>query len=99
MSILNELAKRYGTDKSSEIHNYCVKYEKYLPFERYNKLNIMEIGVLGGDSLKTWKDFYYRSQILGIDINPDCIQYQEDRISIEIGSQADDKFLSNIKSQ
>jgi hypothetical protein len=98
MSILNELAKRYGTDKSSEIHNYCVKYEKYLPFERYNKLNIMEIGVLDGNSLKTWKDFYYRSQILGIDINPDCAQYQEDRISIEIGSQADDKFLSNIKS-
>jgi hypothetical protein len=99
MSILNELAKRYGTDKSSEIHNYCVKYEKYLPFERYNGLNIMEIGVQGGHSLRTWKDFYYRSQILGIDINPECNQYGEERITIEIGSQADGKFLSNIKLQ
>jgi hypothetical protein len=96
MSILNDLAKKYGTDKSSEIHNYCVKYEKYLPFNRYDKLNIMEIGVLDGNSLKTWKDYFYRSQILGIDINPDCKQYEEERINVEIGSQADHVFLNEI---
>lgn len=97
MSTLNDLAKKYGTDKSSEIHNYCVKYEKYLPFERYHNLNILEIGVQGGHSLRTWKEYFYRSQILGIDINPDCSKYSEERISIEIGSQADDVFLNNIK--
>jgi hypothetical protein len=96
MSILNDLAKKYGTDKSSEIHNYCVKYEKYLPFNRYDKLNIMEIGVLDGNSLKTWKDYFYRSNILGIDINPDCKRYEEERISVEIGSQADNVFLLDV---
>ena len=99
MSILNDLAKKYGTDKSSEIHNYCVKYQKYLPFNRYDKLNIMEIGILGGDSLRTWKEFYYRSNILGIDINPDCKQYEEDRMKVEIGSQFDAEFLAQIKTQ
>ena len=44
MSLLNEIAKKYGTDKSSEIHDYCVKYEKYLPFNRSDELKIMEIG-------------------------------------------------------
>ena len=99
MSTLDKIAKLHGTDKSSEIHNYCVKYEKYLPFNRYDKLNILEIGVLNGKSLKTWKDYFYRSQILGIDINPDCKQYEEERISIEIGSQFDAYFLSDISKK
>jgi hypothetical protein len=93
MSTLNDLAKKYGTDKSSEIHNYCDKYAKYIPFQRYDKLNILEIGVLDGKSLLTWKEYFYRSNILGIDINPDCKKYEESRISIEIGSQADKNFL------
>jgi hypothetical protein len=99
MSTLDRLAKSYGTDKSSEIHNYCVKYEKYLPFNRYDKLNILEIGILDGKSLKTWKDYFYRSNILGIDINPDCKKYEEPRISVEIGSQDDGKFLSRTWQQ
>ena len=45
MSTLDRLAKAYGTDKSSDNHNYCVKYEKYIPFKRYDKINILEIGV------------------------------------------------------
>jgi hypothetical protein len=99
MSTLNELAKKYGTDKSSEIHNYCDKYAKYIPFQRYDKLNILEIGVLDGKSLLTWKEYFYRSNILGIDINPDCKKYEEPRISVEIGSQADGAFLSRTWQQ
>ena len=99
MSTLDRLAKSFGTDKSSDNHNYCVKYEKYLPFNRYDNLNILEIGVLDGKSLLTWKDYYYRSNILGIDINPDCKKFEEERVSVEIGSQADGNFLSRIWQQ
>ena len=41
MSLLDNLAKKYGTDKSSDVHNYCVKYEKHLPFYRYQNMNIL----------------------------------------------------------
>lgn len=99
MSNLNEIAKYFGTDKSDDIHNYCVKYEKYLPFNRYDKINILEIGILNGKSLKTWKEYFYNSTILGVDINPDCKQYEEKRISVEIGSQVDGNFLSRIWQQ
>ena len=97
MTNLNRIAQSYGTDKSSDYHNYCDKYANYLPFERYSQLNIMEIGVLNGRSVKTWKEYFYRANILGIDINPDCKQYEDDKIRIEIGSQADSIFLQNIK--
>ena len=96
--ILNKLAIHRGTDKSSEIHNYCDKYEKYLPFKRDEKLNILEIGVLNGQSLLTWKDYFYESKIVGIDINSDCKQYEDlnKNISVEIGSQVDHVFLNNV---
>jgi len=95
---LDKIAKYRGTDKSSDIHNYCVKYEKYLPFKRTDKINILEIGVLNGQSLLTWKDYFYESQILGIDINPECKQYEdkENKIDVEIGSQVDHVFLNEI---
>ena len=96
MSTLDKLAKLHGTDKSSDIHNYCVKYEKYLPFNRYDKLTMMEIGVLDGKSLLTWKDYFYRSHILGIDINPECKQYESDGIEIFIGSQDDSTLIDKI---
>lgn len=101
MNTLDNLAKSLGTDKSSEIHNYCIKYEKYLPFNRYDKLNIMEIGVLNGKSLKTWREYYYQSKIIGIDINPDCKQYddRDNNVYVEIGSQFDSEFLTQIKTQ
>ncbi len=99
MSILDEIAKKYGTDKSSEVHNYCVKYEKYLPFKRDEHLNILEIGVLNGESLKMWKEYFYNSHIVGIDINPECKKYEEQRVSVEIGSQVDGNFLSRLWQQ
>jgi len=97
-TLLNSLAQKFGTDKSSDIHNYCNKYSKFLPFKRYDNLNIMEIGVLDGKSLLTWQEYFYKSNILGIDINPDCKQYEdkENRITVEIGSQADHVFLNDI---
>ena len=76
-------------DQEQKLVNYC----------KLNNLNILEIGILDGKSLLTWKDYYYRSNILGIDINPDCKKYEEERISVEIGSQADGEFLSRIWQQ
>jgi len=104
MEINNELEKlaiKHGTDKSSEIHNYCVKYSKYLPFQRDDAMNIMEIGVLDGKSLKTWKDYFYNSKIIGIDINPNCNQYddRDNKIYVEIGSQVDNVFLLDVIRQ
>ena len=98
MKTLDQIAIECETDKSSLNHNYCVKYEKYLPFKRYQDMNILEIGILDGKSLLTWRDYYYKSKIVGIDINPDCKQYEdkENNILVEIGSQDDFVFLNEV---
>lgn len=96
MSLLDKLAIIRGTDKSSQIHNYCVKYEKYLPFKRTDELKVLEIGVLDGSSLKMWSDYFIFSEIIGIDINKQCKEYEEGRIKVEIGSQNNKYFLNEI---
>lgn len=98
MRSLNTIAKFYGTDKSSEIHNYCEKYERYLPFNRLEPLTIMEIGVLGGQSIAMWKDYFPNSKIVGIDIDDGAKQYENigKNIFVDIGSQNDTKFLESV---
>lgn len=98
MRNLDKIAKYYGTDKSSNIHNYCEKYEKWFPFERLEPIKILEIGVLDGKSLLTWREFYPNAIIIGIDVNNDCKQYEDvtNNIYVEIGSQYDSHFLNEI---
>lgn len=99
MKILDSIGKRNGTDKSSKFHDYLNKYEKYLPFPRDKKLNILEIGVLRGESLKTWEEYFYNSNVIGIDINQDCKIYESGKIKIEIGDQTDENFLNWVCSK
>lgn len=98
MKSLDEIAISTGTDKSSNVHNYCVKYEKYLPFLRNQSLKILEIGVFNGSSLKMWKEFYTNSTVVGIDINSACSSYsnETENVFVEIGSQIDANFLDII---
>jgi hypothetical protein len=96
MRTLDSIGLEYGTGKSSDVHDYLSKYEKYLPFNCGEKLKILEIGVLDGASLKMWKEYYSNSEIIGIDINSECKKYEEDRVKVEIGSQFDMDFLKYI---
>ena len=64
MGILDQLGKKYKTDKAT-YHNYCDFYEQHLP----SKIKrLLEIGVMDGNSLRMWKDFYPDAEIIGIDI-------------------------------
>lgn len=99
MGILDLIGRYRNTDKSSVLHGYLEKYEKYLPFNRSDRIKILEIGVLDGGSLKTWSDYFFKAKVVGIDINPDCKLHEANMISVEIGSQTDDDFLDTVISK
>ena len=45
-----------------------------------------------------WKNYFgQKAKIYGVDINPNCKQLEEDRISIFIGDQGDKNFLRVLK--
>lgn len=62
---LDELAIKYGTDKSSLGHNYCPFYEKHLPKE---PKRILEIGVKDGASMAMWTAYFPNAEIHGLDL-------------------------------
>jgi len=55
----------------------------------------MEIGGKDGASLRSWKSYFSKGNIYGIDMDPRCKDLEEARIQIEIGGQDDEKFLRN----
>jgi hypothetical protein len=70
-------------------------YESYLHPWRYRPVCLLEIGVLDGNSIRTWKDYFPKGEICGLDIDPACKSNEEGRISIAIGSQDDAELLES----
>ncbi len=95
---LDEIAKKYDTDKSSLWHNYTEKYDRYFGPLRDKKIKVLEIGIQNGYSLKTWKDYFTQAEIFGIDI-VDCSLMDEDRIKTLRGSQNDTRFLREVNNK
>ena len=74
---LTGLADAFGSDKGSIKHNYCTIYENIINNLTNNKrldasLDLLEIGVACGSSIRSWSHFLPKSNIIGIDIRPEC---------------------------
>ena len=100
---MSELKSYFENHKGNSINKWMHYFEVYdFWFKKYkNKpLVILEIGVFQGGSLKMWRDYFGdKAQIIGIDINPECKQFESEKTKIFIGSQEDRTFLKNLKNQ
>jgi hypothetical protein len=94
---LDNLASKHNTDKGP--HMYTSRYSIYLESFRDIEFNILEIGVYDGASIRMWKEYFPKANIIAIDIDPRCKQFEEDRITIHIGDQTDIAFLQDIVSK
>jgi len=78
-------------------HYFEIYQNHFEKFKSKKNITILEIGVLGGGSLQMWKKFFgKKSKIYGIDKNPICKNYEEENITIKIGSSSDEIFLNNL---
>lgn len=101
---LTDLAKLYKTDKWGR-HHYTPHYERHLGHLKRQRFAILEIGIggyarerQGGASLRMWKAFFPRAEVLGLDIE-DKSFVDEDRITTFRGSQTDTGLLDGILDQ
>ncbi len=91
--ILDSLALKYGTDKSSALHNYTPAYEKYFAPLQDKDIRFLEIGFAGGYSAHMWDEYFShpQSKLYFIDINSDCFKYMNDlspRCTLNLVNQA-----------
>jgi hypothetical protein len=78
-------------------HHYFEIYDKHFSGFRGKEIVLLEIGLFQGGSLQMWKNYFGpKVKIYGIDIDPRCKSFEEEGVSIFIGSQSDRNFLRDI---
>lgn len=68
MKTLEEIGVKHGTGKSSLTCNYLRFYELLFGPWRFKPINILEIGVQFGYSLRTWREYFPSARIIGVDM-------------------------------
>ena len=92
--------KIFFENKGNVIHkwvHYLPIYDQLLgPYAR-TKVRMLEIGVHKGGSLDMWRKLLGPdAMIFGIDIDPNCAQFDGKSAQVRIGSQADPDFLRRV---
>ena len=95
-SRLCELGKKYDTDKSSQrsnvtnirhCHPYTLFYDSLFKNKCTDVLNIAEIGILEGSSLRMWQDYFPSSNLYGFEYSDSYIKnfkekYNNERVTL-----------------
>ena len=87
-----------GTDKEIR-HNYVSEYyEDAFAKYRFNKINLLEIGIACGASLKLWDSFFTNSKIYGVDINSSQVNpyVMNDKFELFFENAYDQIFVNKI---
>lgn len=67
---MEEILNRYGSDKCNH-HGYHRFYELVLKDMKNEDMNILEIGLGGGQSMKAWEEYFPNARIFIMDISHD----------------------------
>ena len=93
MTLVN-IGKKYPSSKN--ISGFIELYEKYFAPLKNSKINILEIGIENGDSLRIWREYFPNANIIGIDIEHK--DFKIDNVDIYQGDQSKHIFLSSLAS-
>jgi|MDSZ01.2.fsa_nt_gb hypothetical protein len=63
---LTKISEQFGSDKQT-VHGYLDIYEYFFKKFQTQEINMLEIGVLGGDSLLIWEKYFPNATIYGLD--------------------------------
>jgi hypothetical protein len=94
-----------GIDKASlrgeylSSWDYLRHYEEFFKEFRTADINVIEMGVHEGASLRMWKRYFDRAKLIGVDLNPASAKATEDRIDVRVGSQVDEPFMKAIAQE
>jgi cephalosporin hydroxylase len=81
-------------------HHYFDIYHRHFAAFRGKSPVVLEIGVFHGGSLQMWREYFGPgTKIVGIDVDPRCLDLEEEGIRILIGDQADRHFLADVRKQ
>jgi cephalosporin hydroxylase len=92
-------ANKEGNGIWKFIHYFDI-YQRH--FSKYvgKEVHIVEVGIYSGGSLKMWKNYFGdKCKIYGIDIQKECMSYEDESIKIFIGDQENRNFWKEFKEK
>jgi len=101
MKTLDEICIEKGADKGSthpvKGHDFARHYDRFFSPLRFDKLQLLEIGVGGGESVQSWLEYFPSAYVYGVDIvsntnpwnNPDPDHRADPRYRFLQGNQSD----------
>ena len=86
---------KYNTDKVD--HDFfCPVYDELFCGLRNDVRLLFEIGVGHGGSVKGFRDYFPNAHIVGLEINKNRLNFNCDRITIELGNAASEGFTRTV---
>lgn len=106
MKTLDQIAIAHGTDKATKhatgAHGYTPHYDRLFEPYRHSFIKVLEIGVGGGESIRTWLEYFENAEVYGVDIVHDTNPYNTavakeiPRYIFSSGDQSSDIFWANF---
>lgn len=88
---------QYDTDKAA--NGYLDKYDQVLSHLVDKEINLLELGIHKGGSLRLWRDYFSLGIITGIDTRLPKDFATEERIRLFEGRQENSNFLSEVANK
>jgi len=97
---MNDLERYFDRNTGRLIHkwkHYFEIYDRHFARFRGRAPVVVEFGVSQGGSLQMWRDYLGAgTRYFGVDINPNCKQFEEEGVRVFIGDQGDRAFLRSV---
>lgn len=96
MNLYSYFLSNTGRPIHKNVHYFPIYERHFAPFVG-RPLTMLEIGSGGGGSSQMWKRYFGpNARIVGIDINPNCREFEDEQVKIRIGDQSDTAFLAEV---
>jgi SAM-dependent methyltransferase len=90
-------AHRQGRGIWKCLHYFDI-YDRHFAGFRGREVHILEIGIYSGGSLQMWKEYFGTGcRVYGVDIDEECMAYEDMGIKVFIGDQADRSFWATVR--
>ena len=100
MQSLKEIYESHEGRLLNKWTHYIDVYDQYFSKYRGQEIVFLEIGIAHGGSLQMWRKYFgEKATIIGVDVNPECKQFEEENTIVYIGSQEDTIFLEQLKNK
>ncbi len=97
MPTLEELFDLGTGGRCSKWRHYFEIYERYLSRFKDKPCTFLELGVAQGGSLEIFQTYLGpEARLIGVDVNPDCKQWERPGVAVLIGDQSDANFIGGV---